>query len=60
MTKNNNIIKLHILRGSQLEHDKILKDMLYIYGLDDPRIKQIQKERNEITDEINRLSKQIK
>lgn len=34
--------------------------MLYIYGLDDPRIKQIQKERNEITDEINRLSKQIK
>lgn len=51
-------LKIHILKGSQLEHDKILKDLLYIYGNEDPRVKVIVDERNKLTDQINQLLKQ--
>lgn len=44
----------------QQEHDKILKDLIYVFGINDKRIKQIQDERNKITDEINYLLKDKK
>ena len=53
-------IRLQILKGSQQEHDKILKDLIYILGIDNKRVKQIQNERNKITDEINYLLKDKK
>lgn len=53
-----NNIRLQILKGSQQEHDKILKDLIYVYGHDSPRMIKMQDERNKITDEINLLLKQ--
>jgi len=55
---NKNTILLEILKGSQMEHDKILKDFIYIYGIEDYRVKQLTDERNQITDQINQLLKQ--
>lgn len=58
-SKSEKEAKLHILKGSQLEHDKIWKDFSYIYGPDSPRTVAIQNERNKLTDEINQLLKEL-
>jgi len=50
-------LKIQLLKGSQLEHDKILKDLIYVLGNDNERVKKILEERNKITDEINELLK---
>lgn len=52
-------IRLHLLKGSQQEHDKIWKEYSYIYGPDNPRTVAIQNERNKMTDEINKLLKEL-
>lgn len=46
-------IRLHLLKGSQQEHDKIMKDFAYVYGHDHPRVLRLTEERNRITTEIN-------
>jgi hypothetical protein len=48
-------LKIQLLKGSQLEHDKILKDLIYVLGNDNERVKKILEERNKITEEINQL-----
>lgn len=53
-------LKLQILKGSQQEHDKILKDFAYIYGHNHPRVVVMTEERNRLTDEINKILNKIK
>jgi hypothetical protein len=51
-------LKLHILKGSQVEHDKLWKEFAYLYGHDHPRTKVLEKEVHKLVDEINKLSKE--
>lgn len=52
-----NNISLHILKASQMEHDKVWKDLSYVYGPDHACVKSIQEERNSLTTRINILMK---
>lgn len=52
-------IRLHLLKGSQMENEKIWKDFVYIYGHDHPRVQKLAAENGKIVDEINSIKKEL-
>jgi len=52
-----NQITLEILEGSYLEHFKMAKDFALILPIDNPKRKKIEKELNDISEQIRELKK---
>lgn len=50
-----NVFSKEILNASLLEHDKLWKELAYIYEINHPKLKAIQDERNKIVELIQKI-----
>ena len=56
----NDKIRLEILKGNQLEHDKIAHEMALIMDFDNPRKKRVENECNAIIADIHTIVNKYK
>lgn len=56
----NDKIRLEILKGNQLEHDKIAHEMALTMEFDNPRKKKVENERNGIIRDIHTIVNKYK
>jgi len=50
-----NVFSKEILNASLLEHDKLWKELAYIYEINHSKLKAIQDERNKIVELIQKI-----